>query len=366
MYNLISIVNVVLLTITLFSFHGISFSQTFSAKGQFVASGLTSNDIPDNWQSYESIIEYIPTLSLAKEISTDKLFDAEWAYHLKRYYAGDSLFNYNENNHRLWVRYSSDKIEARLGLQKIVFGPTQILRPLSWFDTFDLKDPTGQTDGVEAFRLRWFPSNNIAVWSWLINNDLDTLSFGGRAEVTSAIGEFGFTYHQDPSQSIQPIGQVGIPVYKSHNRIAVDYRFDGFIGLWNESVLVTSDKSKIRLITIGADYTIPVANGVLLMAESMYISNEYNNTQSDQNFSVFLASLPIGMVHQVMYISQVDWKEDKTYQYLRWSSTYDAYSLNMIISVNPKRNQYNIPANSLSKSLSGFGTGIQFMFVYNH
>ena len=102
------------------------------------------------------------------------------------------------------------------------------------------------------------------------------------------------------------------------------------------------------------------------MAESMYISNEYNNTQSDQNFSVFLASLPIGMVHQVMYISQVDWKEDKTYQYLRWSSTYDAYSLNMIISMNPKRNQYDIPVSLLPKSLSGFGTGIQFMFIYNH
>ena len=79
-----------------------------------------------------------------------------------------------------------------------------------------------------------------------------------------------------------------------------------------------------------------------------------------------MASLPIGMIHRAMYISQVDWKEDKTYQYLRWSSTYDAYSLNMIISMNPKRNQYDIPANSLPKSLSGFRTGIQFMFIYNH
>ena len=136
--------------------------------------------------------------------------------------------------------------------------------------------------------------------------------------------------------------------------------------MWNESALIKSEKSKIGLITIGADYTLPVANGVLLMAESMYISNKYNNNTSDQNFSVFMASLPIGMIHQVMYISQIDWKEDKTYQYLRWSGTYDAFSLNIIISVNPKRNQYNIPVNLLPKSLSGFGTGIQFMFIYNH
>ena len=366
MHKAVAIVKKVLIFIIFFFFNSLTFSQTLSIKGQLLVSGLTSNDIPNNWQSFESIIGYIPTFSLKKELYNEILLDAEWAYYLKRYYTGDSLFNYNENNHRFWVRYSSDKIEARLGLQKIVFGPTQILRPLSWFDTFNLKDPTGQTDGVESFRLRWFPSNSISVWSWLINNDLDTLSYGGRAEITSSVGEFGFTYHQDPSKSMQPIGQVGVPIYNSHNRVAIDYRFDGFIGLWNESALVRSDKSKIGLITIGADYTIPVANGILVMAESMYVTNKNNTVNSDQTHSVFLASLPIGMLHQIMYISQINWNEEKTYQYLRWSSTYDSYSLNMIISINPKRNQYNIPAISLPKSLSGFGTGIQFMFIYNH
>jgi hypothetical protein len=51
---------------------------------------------------------------------------------------------------------------------------------------------------------------------------------------------------------------------------------------------------------------------------------------------------------------------------LRWSSTYDSYSLNIIISINPKRKQYHLPLESLPKSLSNFGTGIQFMFIYNH
>lgn len=366
MYNLVSIVNGFLLLITIFSFHSITLSQAYPVKGQFIASGLTSNDIPDSWSSYETIIGYIPTLSLKKEMSNDQLVDAEWAYHLKRYYTGDSLFNFIANNHRLWIRYSSDKIEARFGIQKIVFGPTQILRSLSWFDTFDLKDPSGQTNGVESFRLRWFPSNNIAIWSWLINNDVDTLSFGGRAEISSEIGEFGFTYHQDPSRTMQLVGQTNIPVFNSQNRIALDYRFDGFIGFWNESVLIKSYRSNIKMVSIGVDYTLPILNGILVMTESMYIQSKYNNIQSNQNFSVFMASIPIGMIHQLMYISQMDWKEDKTYQYLRWSSTYDAYSLNMIISMNPKRNQYGIPVSLLPKSLSGFGTGIQFMFIYNH
>ena len=130
MHKAVAIVKNVLIFIIFFFFNSLTFSQTLSIKGQLLVSGLTSNDIPNNWQSFESIIGYIPTFSLKKELYNEILLDAEWAYYLKRYYTGDSLFNYNENNHRFWVRYSSDKIEARLGLQKIVFGPTQILRPL--------------------------------------------------------------------------------------------------------------------------------------------------------------------------------------------------------------------------------------------
>ena len=120
------------------------------------------------------------------------------------------------------------------------------------------------------------------------------------------------------------------------------------------------------LSSIGADYTLPVANGILVMAETMYISNSYKTQDSNQNYTAIMASFPIGIIHAAMYISQFDWSEEKTYHYFRWSSTFDSYSLNMILSLNPKRNQYNIPENLLPKSLSGFGTGIQFMFIYNH
>ena len=76
------------------------------------------------------------------------------------------------------------KLEARLGLQKIIFGPTQILRPLSWFDSFDIKT-LRMKHGVEALRLKWFSSNNNTFWSWLIKDDLDTISYGGRYEFLS-------------------------------------------------------------------------------------------------------------------------------------------------------------------------------------
>jgi len=340
------------------------FAQSFSAKGQLWTSTLTSNDIPDGLSSTESTLGYVPTLSLFKNLSDNQLVDIEWAYRLDRAYSGDSLLHKNESHHRYWVRYSSEKLEARLGLQKIVFGPSLVLRSLSWFDTIDLKDPTGQTDGVEAFRLRWFPSNSLSLWSWVINNDQDTLSYGSRAELSNSAGEWGFTYHQDPSKSLKGIGQIDIPVYGSHNRLAIDYRYDGFIGFWNESALIRSNRSDIIMATVGADYTLPIANGILVMAEYMSISNKSDLDESSLSYTALMASMPLGMVHQLMLIAQLDLEENRSYNYLRWSSAYDHYSLNFILSISPKRSEY-LPI-TMPNSLAGFGTGFQFMFIYNH
>jgi len=343
--------------------------QSLSTKGMFTMDALTSNDIPSSWPSYESRLSYIPTLSIRQNLSISSLLDGEWAYHLKRNYAGGLLYNKIEKNHRFWIRFSNQKLEIRLGLQKLIFGPTQILRPLSWFDTFDVKDPTRQTDGVNALRVKWFPSNNISIWSWLINSDswltnnnLETLSLGGRAELSSSIGEMGLTFHIDPKNSKPAIEQIGIPIDRSQSRLGLDYRFDGFIGFWNESTLIKSEESEIILSTIGADYTIPISNGILVMTETMYVLNKYEN----QNYSVIMASVPIGIIHMAMYVSQFDWVENKKYHYFRWSSVFDSYSLNMIVSLNPKRDQYNMPESAFPNSLTGFGAGIQFMLIYNH
>jgi hypothetical protein len=347
-----------------FIFHVLISAQIIATKGQFVLSGLTSNDIPDGSSSIESTIGYIPTFSMMKLLSNNRSMDMEWAYQLDRVYSGDSLLYNNGSHHRYWVRYSSEKLEARLGLQKIAFGPSFVLRSLSWFDTIDLKDPTGQTDGVEAFRLRWVPSNSLSLLSWAINNDQDTLSYGSRAEVSNSLGEWGLTYHQDPSRSLQTIGQIGIPVSGSHNRLAIDYRYDGFIGFWNESALIRSNRSEIIMATVGADYTLPIANGILVMAEYLSISNKIDSDELSQSYTAFMATIPLGMVHQFMFISQFDLEESHSYNYLRWSSTYDHYSLNFVLSISPKRAEY-LPI-IMPNTLAGFGTGFQFMFIYDH
>ena len=344
--------------------------SVISIKGQLWSSMITSNDIPKGQSNIESNFGYISFISIAKELSNNQLLDLEFAHRLDRTYSGDSLFYNNESNHRYWVRYSNEKLETRLGLQKIVFGPSFILRSLSWFDTIDLRDPTGQTDGVEAFRLRWFPSNKLSIWSWAIKNKQDTLSYGGRAELSSVSGDWGFTYHKDPSKQVKLIGQVATPAIGSDERLAIDFRYDGIFGFWNESILIRSHRSETTMITIGADYTLPFAAGILITGEYMNITeantNSWLNSPSDRSYGALMASLPFGMVHQFIFVTQMELKTERNYHYLRWSSTYDHYSVNFILSINPKRSTYNTYGESLPESLAGFGTGFQLMFIYNH
>lgn len=308
------------------------FSQSYSIKGQFWASG----EFIENQSDFMPQLSYIPTLSAYYELSRGKMVDLEWAYRFGRSYIGDSLEEHYEKPYRGWLRYSTQRIEARLGLQKVSFGPARVLRPLAWFDTIDPEDPIAQTEGVEAFRLRFFPSNSLALWTWIMKDVSDTLSYGGRGELSTSLGEWGFTLHQDTDVS--------------NTQVGIDFRYDGFIGFWNESVMIKSDNIEIDMITVGADYTLPIASGVLIMTESMFISSKQNTTTSDQTFTAFMASLPVGMFHNVMLISSLDWDENKTYNYLRWSSTYDNFSINCMASINPNE----------------VGNSFQLMFIYNH
>lgn len=346
-----------------FLFSSFLFSQSFSTKGQFWVGGLTGNDVPAGQSAFESTIGYIPTLSLSKNNSELSFIDFEWAYRLDRSYSGDTLVSNQEKNHRLWIRYSSEKIEARLGLQKIVFGPSQILRTLSWFDSFDLTNPTGQTHGVDAFRLRWFPNNSISIWSWIIQGK-NELSFGSRTEISNSLGEWGLTTHRDSETHGRNLGQMHLLISGTNYRFALDYRYDGFIGFWNESSIVYLDDSELGFMTIGADFTLPVANGILVMTETIFMNNSATNT--NETLTAFMANLRLGMVHQIMLISQVDWETNHWNHFIRWGSTFDKFSLNFILSKSPKRTDYAIPSEYLPNTVAGFGTGFQFMLIYNH
>ena len=51
-----------------------------------------------------------------------RLLDLEWAYRLNRTYSGEDLLASAEKPYRGWIRYSTQGVEARLGLQKIFWA----------------------------------------------------------------------------------------------------------------------------------------------------------------------------------------------------------------------------------------------------
>ena len=367
-------ITIIALLVIFLSSNSLTFAQSIILKGQFWGSVMHGDDPPVDRSSFETTLGYIPMLSLARNLSNDRFVDLEWGYRTGRVYVGDYAISSIEEPYRLWLRYSSDQIEARLGLQKIAFGPAMVLRSLAWFDTIDPKDPTGQTDAVEAFRLRLFPTSSLALWLWSINNDQDTLSYGGRAELSTSIGEWGLTYHQDPTELGQSVGQFPIFFSGSHQRAAVDYRYDGYFGFWFEGAGIFANSkqdvelNQFTLFTLGADYTIPVGSGLLIMAETMKISGSSTviDSSGEQIYTALMASLPINMLHQLMFIAQIDWDNSHIYNYLRWGITYDHFSLNFIFSISPNRSDYDIAKEDLPKTVAGFGTGLQFMLIYNH
>ena len=290
-----------------------------------------------------SKVGYIPTFSFEKNIIDNKYLDFEFSRKFI-YDSNDKLFL--NDNYRSWIRYSDDNMDARLGLQKISFGNAIILRPLNWFDSIDFRNTSGQTDGLNALRLQFYPNLTQSVWLWCV--DQDDISCGGRFEFFNKYGSFGATYHYDANNDSHTIFQVpqiidNQPAFEGpgkNNRLGLDYRYDGNIGLWFDSSVILFndiDDSSMKIATIGGDYTIPIYNGLLLMVETMNLSIKSDDELIlNQNSTAFMSSTPIGLLNDVMFISIVDWKSKDKFNFIRWSTTFDYLSLSCMLSVNPK------------------------------
>ena len=149
-------------------------AQKFSTKAQ-LWSNISTNDNIKHTLQYT--IGYLPTFSLEKNLKKNHFLDMEISARLVRTYHDDYIFDNSEELYRYWIRYTSEKLDTRIGMQKIIFGPAQILRSLNWFDTFSIQDPTGQTEGVEAILIRYFPSNVFSIWAWGVKEKELSLHF---------------------------------------------------------------------------------------------------------------------------------------------------------------------------------------------
>jgi hypothetical protein len=345
-------------------------------KGQLSLNYLANDSSPSSFQ--QTNLRYIPDLTYQYTLPTGNLWDVNvsanaYANHLDHTQSETTscveLYRFN-------TQYKTSQSDTRLGLQKINFGPALILRSLRWFDQVNPTDPLQLTDGVKALRYRYFYPNNANVWLWaLYGNDEpkgyellatkeDSLEFGGRLQYPLETGELGMVLHH---RQVEAVDTLGTPVGEDLNeyRYALDGRWDLEMGLWFEYVMIEqgagTDYAKgSTMLTLGADYTLGMGNGVHVLVEHMSVRLSDSNLGSDlqDQTSVLQLSYPLGLLDSISLMSINSWSQDFSLHYLRWDRVYDDWIISLGL--------FSSPEQATSNILGLTGKGIQATVVFNH
>jgi hypothetical protein len=333
----------------------------------------------EEWRN-NSGLRYIPQLTLEQYVSDESFFDIETS--LNGFVAYDSENSEEDSDlelYRLKLRFATAQTETRVGLQKINFGPAQLLRSLRWFDRLDPRDPQNLTDGVYALQFKYTALNNANVWLWgLYGNDEpkgyelfpsveDKPEFGGRLQYPVFDGELAATFHTRKVDASIPIL---VDTAFTENRFALDGRWEVKIGLWFESVF-QQQKSAIlpyewtKMTTIGVDYTIGIGNGLYAVVEhfTTALSEEPFEWDEDEHVSAVSLSYPIGLFDNLSAIGYYAWDQEEYSQYLSWQRTYDNLVINVSAFRYPESDENDMES---AQNIFGSGYGGQLMLIYYH
>jgi roadblock/LC7 domain-containing protein len=357
-------------------------AQSLGFNGQAI--GWTTLNPAEPFQA-QAGLRYIPEISFslpAGKYTLDGEFSANmW---ISGTYANDSLARDQQlSPYRMWVRFSSDQLELRAGLQKINFGSAQMFRPLMWFDYIDPRDPLQLTDGVYGLLARYYFLNNANIWLWglygddkvkgweLIPSKKNSIEFGGRVQLPLYTGEIAATYHHrtaDPGPVLPDSITLGETA--PENRIALDAKMDLVVGLWIEAAFshqdfTYTDENYKSMLNAGMDYTFGLGNGLHVMTEAFgYLQGEKPlGTEQQLWFGLLSASYPVSLIHNLTAMFFYDFTNHNFYRFINWSVAYDRWSFYIMGFWNPDTyNLYNVDPRS---SLYG-GWGFQLMAVFNH
>ncbi|MFC1596076.1 hypothetical protein ACFL4D_02180 [Candidatus Margulisiibacteriota bacterium] len=323
---------VVLSFFLLIPINGIALERSLS--GQLSGWFVLSEPTPDKTLLG---VRYLPELRVGQQLSADQRLDMELALN---FYSSSALadLNYAADStflkpYRASLRYTTDQLEVRAGLQKISFGPAMVLRSLMWFDRLDPRDPLKLTDGVYGLLARYFFLDNSNVWAWTLYGNEDpkgletigtysrSIEVGGRWQFPVPAGELALTYHRRrPAQD------------SVESRYAIDGSWDFGVGIWFEAVLSETEQpsaaiQQTKLFTIGSDYTFDWGTGLRLLAEHMIRDQEDLGLYG--NYSALNGSYNLSMIDTINVIIYYDWKQENIDSYLSWQSTYDEWLLNI-------------------------------------
>ncbi len=343
------------------------FAGEWSQRGQL--SGWMGGSQSDASKSQQIGLRYLPEGAALFNV-TDNIF-IEARLSLNMYTAALNGQSHQDLNlYRLQWRLNTNQSELRIGLQKITFGPAQLLRTLRWFDQMDPQDPLNLTRGVYALRYKYGFLNNANIWFWALYGNSKTKGleiyptkkgipeFGGRLQLPLPGGEMAV--------SVNSRTAVAKKFNFSENRLAMDLRMDFILGWWMEAAIQESKTEKLeypwqKLVSFGTDFTFAWGNGLYFLAEHMYTSNGVTAGGNDQitHTSAVSLSYPLGIFDSLRGIVYYSRESKKLFQYYSWQRTFDDFILNLSL--------FNYPSvQGLTGTLPLTGYGAQLMFIYNY
>lgn len=363
----------VVLIFFIFGFINDAISGEFETKGQIV--GWADGSYNDNSLDKNLGIRAIPEFSYRMALFNDNSLELFTSFNAYLSTNLDTAF-YDLKLYRLKLRYATEQMDIRIGLQKIEFGPAKILRPLRWFDSVDPRDPLKMTDGVYAGLFRYYFFNNFNIWLWgvygqdktrgmdLLPSEEGSIEYGGRLQFPLFTGESGVSYHH------RKVNVGFINHQYNEQRFALDGYWDIGIGAWYEAVAKYGDSDLLpyqwqKLLTIGADYTIAIGNGVYTAAEHLItqVSREFSGRELEYNTTSLTIMYPFGIFDNISSITYYKWDDAQFYQFISWMRTYDRFAFNLNLFYYP---QGSAKLDDTNLHIPKSGYGAQIMVMYNY
>jgi len=360
---------------------GMAVAQQESLRGQLSA-WLTSSS-EKQWG-----MRYLPEVNLRTKPSETTGLDLHLTGHA---FASGWIGNSEETGirsalelYRGWIRFSTSQLELRAGLQKINFGPAQLVRPLMWFDRIDARDPLQITEGVYGLLARYYFLNNTNLWFWglignqgrkgweVIPSNKRIPEFGGRVQGPLLSGEMGVSFHHRkldldrfPMASLFSTEEQ-IP----EQRLGFDGRWDLGVGLWFEAVWSHQDLPASllryqRLFNLGCDYTFGLGNGLHLLNEFLILETAESAFQSGEgiSFSALALNYPIGLLYQISAMLYYDWDHEQSYRFINLQRRGDIVSLYLLGFWNP--DFFQLYGQGEGMTLFS-GRGLQLLISFSH
>ena len=155
------------------------------------------------------------------------------------------------------------------------------------------------------------------------------------------------------------------------NRYALDGKWDYEIGFWVETAVIHQqfdfmDYRYRNQLNVGLDYTFPLGNGVHALFEYYYLAfSKQVEFRNGYEIAAAMLDYPLNIFDRIMGLVYYDLENSDFYNFFSWQRSYDNWSLNTIVFLNPNNNSLSFKQNRDTASYA-LGKGFQFMLVYHY